>query len=798
MSTTPLRRAACSYPNSRADQVRARIATTWITGGDAPRTVGDFTLRASQVQALRAIDEAMQRFNGALLADPPGTGKTVIALAVADAFTRTVAHLPLNDAARHVLVLAPATLRAQWMASATRAGCAIEFASLESLSRGASVMPAGLVIVDEAHHARTPSTRRYHRLAALCAGARVLLLTATPVVNGTRDLHALLALFLGSRADSIDAEYLTRVVIRRTATPDRNLPQVRQLPALTAPECPIDVAAALAALPPPLPAADGTAALALIRISLGMAWGSSLAALDAALRRRLQRADALRDALREGRWPNRQTLAQWLMGDDATQLALPLLLTTAEVTPPPDALIALESHRVAIDTLRRAVHPLVDADSAARATRLRALMDAHPTQRVVVFARHTETIVALWRELLGTSGVVAVTGTRVRAAHGRWTREEVLRALGPHARPWRPDDPRGIRLLLTSDLLAEGVELQGVGIVVHGDGAWNPARFEQRTGRIARIGNAAVVHETHFTMPRGADDFIALTTRLRRKSRARDRAVREAWEREQLEARLGTWTRAEPRGHVACAASVIAGFIALVRIGETIVLVGGRRRRGRWRLVTTSNQLRHLAACAEGNARPVHALRVREARQVLGRWCARRLARSLINLDAPGDPVTRAARVQVDRLLDRTPLGARASVASEATEALATLARARGIGAEHALRRAVRHARPIASRHLLATPTPTAEPRPNALAGLTALARTMSQRAGDRAPLRTDGKHTSGEPSPAPRPRLIALLLLEPEDPVSAREAITPRRATPAGALVPAPPATDLGIAAIR
>lgn len=720
----------------------------------------------------------MQRFNGALLADPPGTGKTVIALAVVDAFMHGAARLPLSTAARHVLVIAPATLRAQWMASAARAGCTIGFASLESLSRGASVVPAGLVIIDEAHHARTPTTQRYHRLAALCASARVLLLTATPVVNRPHDLHALLALFLGARAESLDAESLARIVVRRTATPERSLPRVRRLPPLTAPECQVDVAAALAALPPPFPAADGTAALALIRLSLAMAWGSSLAALDAALRRRLQRSDALRDSLREGRWPDRRTLAQWIVGDDATQLALPLLLGSADESPPPDALHALESHRDAIDALRNAVLPSVEADSAARAMRLRALMDAHPPQRVVVFARHTETIVALWRELRGTPGVVAITGTRVRAAHGRWTREEILRALGPRARPWCPNDPRGIRLLLTTDLLAEGVELQGIGIVVHGDGAWNPARFEQRTGRIARIGAAAEVHETRFTIPRGADDFIALTTRLRRKSRARDCAVREAWEREQLEARLGTWSREEGRDRVACATSVIAGFIALVRLGETIVLVGGRRRRGRWQLVTTPDQLRHLAACAEGTARPVHPLRIREARQVLGRWCARRLARSLINLDPSRDSATRAARAQVDQILRRTSLGARATVAQEAAEALATLARAKGIGAELALRHVVRHAHPMAA--------------------LTELARTVAQRAGGHDEARVDPGDANGTPFQTPRPRLIALLLLEPEGPVSAQGALRPRRATPASAPAPAPPATDPGIAVIR
>jgi superfamily II DNA or RNA helicase len=781
--------------------VRARIATAWLARDEVSRSVGGFTLQPSQRRAVQAITRAMKDFGGAMLADPPGTGKTVIALAVADALTRNATHPSRSAGADRVLVIAPATLRAQWMVSAARAECPIGFASFESLSRGASVGTAALVIVDEAHHARTPTTRRYHRLAALCAGARVLLLTATPIVNGRHDLHALLALFLGARSASLDAEHLARVMVRRTATPEHHLPNTHRLPALDVPECPVDIAAALAALPPPLPAADGTAALALIRMTLAMAWGSSLAALDAALRRRLQRTDALRDALRDGRWPSRRALAQWIIGDDATQLAWPLLLTSTEDTPPPDALTALDAHRDAVAAVRRAVRPHVEADSAARALHLRRLMDTHPNRRVAVFARHTETIVALWRELRFMPGAVAVTGGRVRAAEGRWSREEILRALGPRAHPWRPDDPRGIRLLLTTDLLSEGVELQGVEIIVHGDGAWNPARFEQRTGRITRIGSAAEVHETHFAMPRGAEEFTALAARLRRKSRARDHAVREAWEREQLEARLTSWTAVAPRGNIACATSVIAGFLALIRLGETLTLVGGRRRRGRWHLATTPNQLRHFAACAEGEARPVSPQRVRQVRSVLGRWGAQRMGRALLDFGAHHDAVTRAARAQVDRLIDRTPLSARAAVATEATDALTALGRAKGIGTEHALRHVLRQAGNRIPHSSLTPDAPEKEREPGALARLLELAHDVSSREashGATGKPERDAGRTNGEPSLAPRPRLLALLLLEPADLVLTSPAVTPRRATPAGAPAPVPPVAGPESAATR
>ncbi len=778
-------------PPSSADAVRARIAGTWLGRDSALLKVGSFTLRPSQVHAVRAVEQALDAFGGALVADPPGTGKTVIALAVARRASR-------------VIVVAPSTLRGQWERAAAHAEQEIAFVSLESLSRGCRVAPASLVIVDEAHHARTPTTHRYRALAALCVGAKVLLLTATPVVNRPGDLHAVLALFLGARAERLDAESLAQVVIRRAARVAVALPHVRMLPPLHGFDCPVDLAAAIRALPPPLPAADGAAALALIEISLAMAWGSSLAALDAALRRRIQCTDALADSLAEGRWPDRRALALWVVGDDATQLAMPLLLADPASAPPPDAANTLGAHLHAVRALRTALQPHVAPDSAARAAALMALMRANPHRRVVLFARHAETIVALWRALRGAAGIIAITGARVRAAHGRWSREEVLRALGPHATPLRADDPRAIRLLLTTDLLAEGVELQGVGIIVHGDGAWNPARFEQRTGRIARIGGAREVLETHFAMPAGAEALVRLRERLQRKSHARDHAVREAWAREQLEARLASWpsvaglssaasvpsSASQPSfarsAQIACAASVTPGFLALIRHGNALTLIGARRHRGRWRLTTAPERLRHLAACAEGRARPLSEVHVREVRRILARWCAGRAARALIGEGSGDAAANRAARGQVDRLLTASALGGRAGIADTGADALSIVARATGVGTGRALRKL-----PVGERYL---------------AELTQLARDIATRsersgAGNHAgrSAGADAKSSANSVAPQPTPpKLVALLLLEPDDLIAVGRDLRPRRAPPATAQARARSATDPESAATR
>src|SRR5207253_5549494 len=149
--------------------------------------------------------------NGALLCDDVGMGKTYVAIAIARRFSRR-------------LVVAPAALASMWQNALAATGIDAAFVTFEALSRADArarhdklERGAGfdLVIIDEAHHVRNPRTNRYFALESLARGARVLLLSATPIHNRRRDLAALLSLFLGSRAHSLTTAELALCVVRR-------------------------------------------------------------------------------------------------------------------------------------------------------------------------------------------------------------------------------------------------------------------------------------------------------------------------------------------------------------------------------------------------------------------------------------------------------------------------------------------------------------------------------------------------------------------------------------------------------
>ena len=147
-------------------------------------------LAPHQIPAAERLIGILGRHGGALLADAVGLGKSYVSLAVALALSEPFA------------LVVPAVLVDQWRGLLERYGSGAPIITHESLSLNRcrplppSTAPCRLFVVDEAHRFRNSLTNRYRALAKLVVGARVLLVTATPVHNRIGDLFHLFRLFL--------------------------------------------------------------------------------------------------------------------------------------------------------------------------------------------------------------------------------------------------------------------------------------------------------------------------------------------------------------------------------------------------------------------------------------------------------------------------------------------------------------------------------------------------------------------------------------------------------------------------
>ena len=697
--------------------VRARLATAYLRASEVSSTLGRITLRRHQRDAAARLRLALERFGGALLADDVGLGKTYTALAASAPFGR-------------LLIVGPASLAAMWREALGNVGREAEFVSFESLSRkpppssSSNGVPAihapayDLVIVDEAHHARNPATRRYARLAALTVGARVLLLSATPVHNATADLHALLALFAGTRAGEMSPHDLASCIVRRTRadvpvaiTPARAPPVWLETPADAG------VLDAILRIPPPCAPSDGTDASALVTLGLVRAWSSTDAALRAALRRRLARADSLRDALLAGRYPTRAELVAWVVGDDATQLAFPELVASAADGVAAELLASVGAHADGVSAALRVLARSEGAADDARRDLIRSVRARHRELATVVFSQYAESVQAMYRRLAGDGRVCAVTAAGAVVAGGPLSRAEALARFAPFATGGRsPPRAELIELLIATDLLSEGLNLQDAAVVVHLDLPWTAARLTQRMGRVWRIGSRhASVFEYVIAPPAPGERASAILERLRRKA-AQSRIavggettaidaprpgarVDAAGVAEDIRAALAAWTQSAngpltnrrladassseaSNTLVAAIESTIDGWLALVSDAGTMSLVGRCDHVGPTRDPQTIHELVNAAnGPSTTEADTVIEGVLREIAEYLDSATAARDA----GLEMFGSAAHQRVATRISAVVAAAPLHRRTIVARRAADARRAIGDVRGAGGENAL-----------------------------------------------------------------------------------------------------------------
>jgi hypothetical protein len=199
------------------------------------------------------------------------------------------------------------------------------------------------------------------------------------------------------------------------------------------------------------------------------------------------------------------------------QLGFPELLST--FTPNhADLLVAVRQHLDALQSfrVRFASAKALDAERAKIIAQIRG---SRPGAKIVAFAQYSETVSILLRALAHAGRVAMLTSHGARVSGGALTRDEAIGRFAPRANHYpAPGIAESVDLLLTTDLLSEGVNLQDAQVVIHLDLPWTPARMEQRVGRVARMGSQHKdVHVHLLRPPRSAEAVLGSSTIVRHK-----------------------------------------------------------------------------------------------------------------------------------------------------------------------------------------------------------------------------------------------------------------------------------------
>jgi hypothetical protein len=640
------------------------------------------SLQPHQRSAVRRLEKAIDEFGGALLCDEVGMGKTFVATAIARSYPRP-------------LVVAPAALSQMWANALRTTETDAAFVSFEKLSRvqSKSGVECDLLIVDEAHHARNRATRRYARLQELARRSKLLLLTATPIHNRRKDLSTLLSLFLGSRADSLTPTELARCIVRREQEQVKGsalLPRVLPTVDLQVSDDP-RIVSELMMLPDPTPVRDGGLGRTLIARGLVHQWASSEAALNTALRRRIARAHAMVASLEAGTYPTEAELRTWIFEDGALQLGFPEMLSAAVGDTAP----LLESVTAHLGALERFLASRSTRSSLdiKRADMIANICAMHPRAKIVAFAQFAETVSMLFRRLAGVRRVAMLTSSGARVAGGRLSRGEALSRFAPRALNARPPaSVEQIDLLLSTDLLSEGVSLQDAEVVVHLDIPWTAARLEQRVGRVARMGSAhSTVNVYLIRPPASAAELLQSELLIQRKWRIARHAVGAAHaspfpagssirsdpvgesvtkQTETLRTILGGWRRRRLLSDsddvsVASVSAPCAGFIAVVGVdaeSKLVVELSGR---------LSTDLESQITACLLGGGEEVEAdpAACQAALEQLREWADRESGSTIAGLADSSSLRRRHLVNRIDKAIESAPPHSRRKRITIATKA---------------------------------------------------------------------------------------------------------------------------------
>jgi superfamily II DNA or RNA helicase len=513
--------------------------------------VGELELAPFQRRAVERGLTIARRYGGVLLADAVGLGKTRVSLGIARNLARE--SRLRSGRRRPALFCVPARLRDQWRRKAQRGGFSsprvVSHTALSRQSVDLDALDPSVVVADEAHRFRNPDANRSRELSTLCSRVSVVLATATPVCNSIWDLYHLLSLFVAEHdlrpvvgrdleeafdaAESGDFDLTALVehlVIRRTRPPDTSgfgrRPSARLEMLHYDPD--EEEQWVWRRLEPTLrdlsfeACADQWPPELFIEYALRR-WESGPRALADTLTALVEYHRRWLEARRHERSLDRDAFGD--LFDDASayrQEVFPFLFpddsSEPDDTPNPTCIRRdLES----LESLLERVETLVERDLGPS----RAIVElAESTEdKILIFTEYRRAARGLFETLQNALGSEAriglVTGDTARATGlGRTSTHELLSRFAPRARDLEPPPfHQQIRILVATDCLSRGVNLQDCGRVVLADLPYSPLAVEQRIGRLLRPGGP---HETvHVYIPRPHDwnDTLGLRRRLRRK-----------------------------------------------------------------------------------------------------------------------------------------------------------------------------------------------------------------------------------------------------------------------------------------
>ncbi|MFN7016076.1 MAG: helicase-related protein [Fimbriimonadales bacterium] len=279
--------------------------------------------------------------------------------------------------------------------------------------------------------------------------------------------------------------------------------------------------------------AGQTALANLMRVLYLKRLESSVEALRNSLRHQREFQKKFLDALQQGKLLTSDDYRRMLImeGDDEEE-------TADSLNEFLNALQPIDAEQYELPLIEQAVGEDVDSletllqeldrlkpERDMKVAKLVRLIKQHKNEKIVLFSYYKDTARMLERELRRRlpNFEIALVDSDVRMEE----RKHIVQRFSPKSNRYTfSPGEREIQILIATDALSEGQNLQDARIVINYDLHWNPVRMVQRIGRIDRIGSPHECIEVYNFIPEDAlENLLGLMERLRQKLQQINQAV---------------------------------------------------------------------------------------------------------------------------------------------------------------------------------------------------------------------------------------------------------------------------------
>lgn len=518
-----------------------------------------------QAFAVRKAIQILEKYNGVIIADSVGLGKTYVAKGLLRYFS-------LQD--KNTLIICPASLKTMWEHQANELNIPITLLTQESIGRDGipfdKIKNINNIIIDEAHNFRNDSANRYKEIIQVTMDKKLVQLTATPVNNSIFDLYNILTLFLKdddfknkfgiAKLKDIFKNYeekkdevsniLNEVMIRRSRTfirkkygnkekklfihgkeikfPKRHLKKISySISELYGENIFNEIAKAIEYLHLPIISEDSLSEKhqfnnnALVKTMLLKRFESSVEAFRNSITKQIKYCNLLLTSISQGFLITKKDVMEDIDSDNYDILDNVKKISLSEYQGNIEVLLMqIETDK---ENLNNIIEMIEDIDHE-RDVKLQTLFDhirheyrKNKKRKILIFTQFKDTARYIYKHLIDNNlGVVSEIDSKNNQNNKK---EKVVAQFAPMANPelFDPEKPE-INILVSTDILSEGQNLQDCDTIINYDLSWNPVRIIQREGRIDRI---TTEHDNiyiyNFIPDDKLDSILNLTKRLSEK-----------------------------------------------------------------------------------------------------------------------------------------------------------------------------------------------------------------------------------------------------------------------------------------